>query len=82
MVLNFIRYGITIKNSTKVNIIFPGNHKFANIGYYWDDKTIGKIRDLLHEFQDMFPTKCLEMKGVVEDLGEIFIYHLILIQDL
>ena len=34
----------------KVNIGLPENPKFANIGEYWDDETIGKIIDLLHEF--------------------------------
>ena len=27
--------------------------------------------DLLHEFQDLFPTKFPEMKGILGDLGEI-----------
>ena len=54
----------------KVNIGSSENPKFANIGDYWDDETMGKITDLLHEFQDLFPTKFSEMKGIVEDLGE------------
>ena len=41
----------------KVNIGSLGNPKFASIGNYWDDETVGKITDLLHEFQDLFPTK-------------------------
>ena len=41
----------------KVNIGSPENPKFANIKDYWDDETIGKITDLLHEFQNLFPTK-------------------------
>ena len=32
---------------------------------------MGKITDLLHEFQDIFPTKFLEIKGIVEDLGDM-----------
>ena len=32
---------------------------------------MGKITELLHEFQDLFPTKFSEMKGIVDDLGEI-----------
>ena len=55
----------------KVNIGSLENPKFANIGDYWDDETMGKITDLLHEFQDMFPTKFLEMKGIVGDLREM-----------
>ena len=30
-----------------------------------------KIIDLLHEFQDPFPTKFSEMKGILGDLGEM-----------
>ena len=43
--------------------------KFSNIGDYWDDETISKITKLLHEYQDLFPTKFLEMKGIIGDLG-------------
>ena len=41
----------------KINIGLKENHKFANIGDYWDDETVGKIIDLLHENQVLFPTK-------------------------
>ena len=30
-----------------------------------------KITDLLHDFQDLFPTKFSEMKGILSDLGEM-----------
>ena len=55
----------------KVNIDSPENPKFSNIGDYWDDQIVGKITDLLHEFQDLFPTKFCEMKGNVGNLGEM-----------
>ena len=55
----------------KVNIGSSENQKFANIGDYWDDETVVKITDLLHQFQDLFPTKIFEMKGIVGDLGEM-----------
>ena len=55
----------------KVNIGSAENPKFANIGDYWDDETVRNITDLLHEFQDLFPTKFYEMKGIVGDLGEM-----------
>ena len=55
----------------KVNIGSPRKPKFSNIGYYWDDETVGNITGLLHEFQDLFPTKFLEMKGIVGDMGEM-----------
>ena len=34
----------------KVNIRSKENPKFANIGDYWDEETMAKIMDLLHEF--------------------------------
>ena len=55
----------------KVNIGSPKNPKFSNIGDYWDDDIVGKITDLLHEFQDLFPMKFSEIKGIVRDLGEM-----------
>ena len=47
------------------------NMKFENIGDYWYEETAEKITDLLHKFQDLFPTKFTEMKGIVGDLGEM-----------
>ena len=55
----------------KVNIDSPKNPNFSNIGDYWDEETVGNITDLLHEFQDLFPTKFSEMKGIVGYLGEM-----------
>ena len=55
----------------KVNIGSLENLKFTNIVYYWDDETVSKITDLLHEFQDLFPTNFSDMKGIVGDLGEM-----------
>ena len=55
----------------KVNIGSTENPNFSNIGYYWDDETVGKITYFRHEFQDLFPTKFSEMKGIVEYLGEM-----------
>ena len=34
----------------KVDIGSKDNPKFANIGDYWDEETVAKITDLLHEF--------------------------------
>ena len=34
----------------KVNIGSPENPMFANIGDYWDEETVVKIMDLLHEY--------------------------------
>ena len=56
----------------KVNIGLEETLKFANIGdYNWDKETVAKIIDLLHKFQDLFPTNFKEMKGIVGDLGEM-----------
>ena len=55
----------------KVNIGSPENPKFANNGDYWDDEMVGMITDLLHEFQDLFPTKFFEMKGTTRDHKEM-----------
>ena len=32
---------------------------------------MGKVTNILHEFQDLFPTKFFEMKGIRGDLGEM-----------
>ena len=34
----------------KVNIGSSENPKFANIGDYWDEETVTKVTDLLHEY--------------------------------
>jgi hypothetical protein len=43
----------------------------VNIGDYWDDATISKITELLHEYQDLFPTKFTDMKGIKGPMGEM-----------
>ena len=53
----------------KVNIGTDANPKMASIGDYWDDETVGHIVDLLQEYQDLFPTNFIEMKGILGDLG-------------
>jgi len=55
----------------KVNIGTKEVPKFSFIGYYWDEETIGKIIDLLHEYRDLFPTKFTDMKGIAGELGEM-----------
>lgn len=39
------------------------------IGDYWDDATMDKVVELLCEYEDLFPTKFSDLKGVVGDLG-------------
>ena len=53
----------------KINTGTETEPKFASIGDYWDDETVGHIANLLHDYQDLFPTKFTEMKGIVGDLG-------------
>jgi hypothetical protein len=42
-----------------------------NVGDYWDDATISNITELLHEYQDLFLTKFIDMKGIKGPMGEI-----------
>ena len=53
----------------KINIGTEEDPKLASIGDYWDDETVGHIAYLLQEYQDLFPTKFTEMKGIIGDLG-------------
>jgi hypothetical protein len=53
----------------KVNIGTEEMLKIASIGNYWDDRTIGQVADLLQEYQDLFPTKFEDMKGILGGLG-------------
>ena len=55
----------------KVNIGTEEDPKIASIRDYWDDETIGHIVELLQEYQDLFPTKITNMKGILGDLGII-----------
>lgn len=55
--------------TNKVNIGLEKEPKFAKIGNYWDEETSNKFTKLLHEYQDLFPTRFLEMRGIIEDLA-------------
>jgi hypothetical protein len=66
--LPFVGQPIKIK---KVNIGTEQTPKLANVGDYWDDATISKITELLHEYQDLFPTKFTDMKGIKGPMGEM-----------
>jgi hypothetical protein len=43
----------------------------ANVGDYWDNSIIDKITELLHEYQDLFPTKFTNMKGIKGPMREM-----------
>jgi hypothetical protein len=66
--LSFIGQPIKIN---KVNIGTKKTLKSENVGDYWDDATISKITELLHEYQDLFPTKFTNMKGIKGPMGEM-----------
>ena len=51
----------------QVNIGSEVEPKFKNIGEYWDNFTVRKVTELLHEYQDMFPTNFSDIKGIVGD---------------
>ena len=40
-----------------------------NIRYYWDVATLDKVVELLREYQNIFPTKFLDLKGIIGNLG-------------
>jgi hypothetical protein len=64
----FIGHPINIK---KLNIGTEETPKLANVGYYWDVSSIDKITELLHEYQDLFLTKFIDMKGIEGPMGEM-----------
>jgi hypothetical protein len=66
--LPFIGKPIKIK---KVNIRIEQRPKFANVRDYWDASTIDKITELLHEYQDLFPSNFTNMKGIKGTMGEM-----------
>lgn len=39
------------------------------LGDYWDDATVDKVIELLCEYQDLFPTKITDLKGIIGHLG-------------
>ena len=53
----------------QLNIGKEAKPKFTKIGDYWDDATVYKVAELLHKYQDLFPTKFTELKGKIRDLG-------------
>jgi hypothetical protein len=68
--LPFIGQIINIK---KVNIGTEQTLNLANVGDYWDVANVDKSTKLLHEYQDLFPTKFTNMKGIKGPMGEMWI---------
>ena len=52
----------------QVNIGTEAKPKFMKIEDYWDDGTMDKVAELLHGYQDLFPTKFTDLKGIIVDL--------------
>lgn len=59
----------TLLKTRQVNSGIEVVPKFSKIGDYWDDATIDKVVELLHEYQDLFPMKFSHLKGVIGELG-------------
>eukprot|EP00253_Pinus_taeda_P031910 PITA_31910 len=38
---------------------------------YWDDAMVDKVIELLHKYQDLFPTNITKLKGIVGHLGMV-----------
>ena len=55
----------------KFNIGTVENPKMANIGDYWDEKTVESITELMCKYSNLFPTTFTEMKGITRELGEM-----------
>jgi len=53
----------------QVNIGIDAEPKYAMLGDYWDDATVDKVTELLCKYQGLFPTKIMDLKGIVGDLG-------------
>ena len=55
----------------QVNIGMEAEPKYETLGDYWDDATVDKVAELLRKYQDLFPTKIMDLKGTVGDLGMV-----------
>jgi hypothetical protein len=55
----------------KVNIGTTEKCKIAMVGNYWNEKTSQEIHSLLQEYEDLFPKKFSELKGIKGFMGEM-----------
>ena len=55
----------------EVNIANEGQQKMAKIGDYWSKQQTTEIVDLLKEYQDVFARDYKDLKGLVEEMGEM-----------
>lgn len=59
---------ITMPLKTRqVNIGMEVEPKFPKSGDYRDDATVDEVVELIHEYQDLFPTKFSDLKGIIGD---------------
>ena len=55
----------------EINIAKEGAPKMARIGDYWSEQQTTEIVDLLKEYQDVFARDYKDLKGLVEEMGEM-----------
>ena len=55
----------------EVNIAKDEQPKMAKIGDYWSEQQTTEIVDLLKEYQDVFARDYKDLKGFVEEMGEM-----------
>ena len=55
----------------EVNIAKDGQPKMSRIGDYWSEQQTMEIVDLLKEYQDVFARDYKDLKGLVEEMGEM-----------
>ena len=53
----------------KVNIGTEAKLKFAKIGDYWDETTVDKVVELLHEYQYLSLLSFWILKSIIGNLG-------------
>ena len=57
----------------ETNISNDENLKLEKIGYYWTKEQIVEIVNLLKEYQDVFSKDYKDLKGLVQEMGEMTI---------
>ena len=60
----------------EINIAKEGPPKMSRIRDYWSEQQTTEIVDLLKEYQDVFARDYKDLKGLVEEMGEMKIYLL------
>jgi len=52
----------------QVNISMEEEPKIEKIGDYWDGLMVDKVTELLHEYQELFSRKFMDLKGIIRYL--------------